>query len=115
MYAKNLQDFAKARLAWANSLTSEDQSKVFRVEDQVEEETGYNKAQRMEDYKQAFEMATSTGKVAGLLTSKEQNQIFMVMIDWNAKAKGRPHMSFSKDMSDSVKDMLWELFNDKSP
>ena len=115
MYAKNLQEVAKARVAWAKGLSPEDQSKVFRMADDEEEDTGYNKEQRMEDYKSAFEMATSTGEVAGLLTTKDQNQIFMVIVDWNAKAKGRPHMSFSEDMSERVKDLLWQLYNDKNP
>ena len=39
----------------------------------------------------------------------------MVMIDWNAKAQGRPHMSYSEDMSDEVKDLLWELYSKKNP
>ena len=39
----------------------------------------------------------------------------MVMCDWNAKAEGRPHFRYTEDMSDSVKDSLWELYMNKSP
>ena len=100
-----LEDVARARIAWFQSLSPEDQAKVQQAREEFKAEE--TKAERLQEVATTFQAADTDSD--GFL-NKVEFKDFMVKLGQNAAARGTPHMT-PESVDEATQEMVWALFN----